>query len=42
MAGIDGIVSGLDTSAIIDGRISGISAAGFLQGTVLIPRFVLD
>ncbi|MDP6454101.1 MAG: PIN domain-containing protein [SAR202 cluster bacterium] len=32
----------LDTSAIIDGRISGISAAGFLQGTVLIPRFVLD
>ena len=32
----------LDTSAIIDGRISGISAAGFLQGTFLIPRFVLD
>ena len=32
----------LDTSAIIDGRIAGISAAGFLQGTVLIPRFVLD
>jgi uncharacterized protein YacL len=32
----------LDTSAIIDGRIAGISSAGFLQGTVLIPRFVLD
>ena len=32
----------LDTSAIIDGRISGISTAGFLQGTILIPRFVLD
>ncbi|MCH8309598.1 MAG: PIN domain nuclease [Chloroflexi bacterium] len=32
----------LDTSAIIDGRIAGIGAAGFLQGTVLIPRFVLD
>ena len=32
----------LDTSAIIDGRIAGIGAAGFLQGTVIIPRFVLD
>ena len=32
----------VDTSAIIDGRISGISAAGFLQGTLMIPRFILD
>ena len=32
----------LDTSAIIDGRIAGISSAGFLQGTLMIPKFVLD
>jgi uncharacterized protein YacL len=32
----------LDTSAIIDGRIAAVAATGFLQGTVLIPRFVLD
>ena len=32
----------LDTSAIIDGRIADISHTGFLRGTLLIPRFVLD
>ncbi|MDO8670807.1 MAG: PIN domain nuclease [Dehalococcoidia bacterium] len=31
----------LDTSAIIDGRIADISQTGFIQGTFLIPRFVL-
>ena len=32
----------LDTSAIIDGRIADISQTGFIQGTLVIPRFVLD
>lgn len=32
----------LDTNAIIDGRIADISQTGFIQGTMLIPRFVLD
>jgi uncharacterized protein YacL len=32
----------LDTSVIIDGRIADISATGFLYGTFLIPRFVLN
>jgi uncharacterized protein YacL len=32
----------LDTSAIIDGRIADISQTGFLRGTLIIPRFVLD
>ncbi|HLC30961.1 MAG TPA: PIN domain-containing protein [Dehalococcoidia bacterium] len=32
----------LDTSAIIDGRIADISQTGFLQGTLVLPRFVLD
>ncbi len=32
----------LDTSAIIDGRIAAISKTGFLRGTLLVPRFVLD
>ena len=31
----------LDTSVIIDGRIADIVATGFLQGTLMIPRFVL-
>jgi uncharacterized protein YacL len=31
----------LDTSVIIDGRILDISKAGFLLGTLVIPRFVL-
>lgn len=32
----------VDTSAIIDGRIADISEAGFIQGTLVLPRFVLD
>lgn len=32
----------LDTSAIIDGRIADISQTGFIRGTMLIPRFVLN
>jgi uncharacterized protein YacL len=32
----------LDTSVIIDGRIADISQTGFLFGTFLIPRFVLN
>lgn len=31
----------LDTSAIIDGRIAEVSKTGFLEGTLLVPRFVL-
>ena len=32
----------LDTSAIVDGRITDITKAGFLEGTLLVPRFVLN
>ena len=32
----------LDTSVIIDGRIADISQTGFIHGTVMIPRFVLN
>ena len=32
----------LDTSAIIDGRIADISQTGFLPGSLLVPRFVLN
>ncbi|MEX2356594.1 MAG: PIN domain-containing protein, partial [Thermaerobacterales bacterium] len=32
----------LDTSVIIDGRIADVCAAGFLEGTLVIPNFVLD
>jgi uncharacterized protein YacL len=31
----------LDTSAIIDGRIADLIEAGFIEGLVLVPRFVL-
>lgn len=31
----------IDTSAIIDGRVLEVAQAGFLEGTVLIPRFIL-
>lgn len=31
----------LDTSAIIDGRIAMIGTTGFLEGTLLVPQFVL-
>lgn len=47
---VDGPLSGsengrtilLDTSVIIDGRIADIARTGFLVGTLLIPRFVLN
>lgn len=32
----------VDTSAIIDGRIVDIVRAGFIEGTLILPRFVLD
>lgn len=31
----------LDTSAIIDGRIANVCEAGFLDGTLVVPQFVL-
>jgi uncharacterized protein YacL len=32
----------IDTSAIIDGRIADLAATGFLEGILVVPRFVLD
>ena len=32
----------LDTSAIIDGRIADICETGFVEGTILIPQFILQ
>ena len=32
----------VDTSAIIDGRIADIAKTGFIMGTLVVPRFVLD
>ena len=32
----------LDTSVIIDGRIAEIAATGFVEGTLLVPQFVLN
>lgn len=32
----------VDTSAIIDGRIAEIVTSGFIYGTLVVPRFVLD
>ena len=32
----------VDTSTLIDGRIADIDQAGFIPGSLLIPRFVLD
>lgn len=31
----------VDTSAIVDGRIADIAATGFLEGPLLVPRFIL-
>ena len=31
----------LDTSVIIDGRIADISETGFVEGTLVVPQFVL-
>ena len=32
----------VDTSAIIDGRIADLTATGFVEGILVVPRFVLD
>ena len=32
----------VDTSAIIDGRIADLTATGFINGSLMVPRFVLD
>jgi len=32
----------MDTSAIIDGRVADIVQTGFVHGTLIVPRFVLD
>lgn len=32
----------LDTSVIIDGRIADLSASGFIEGTLVVPDFVLE
>ncbi|MEI7637363.1 MAG: PIN domain-containing protein [Syntrophus sp. (in: bacteria)] len=32
----------LDTSVIIDGRIADVCDTGFIEGTLVVPRFVLD
>src|SRR5699024_2483586 len=32
----------LDTSVIIDGRIADICQTNFLEGTILIPQFILE
>jgi uncharacterized protein YacL len=32
----------VDTSAIIDGRIIDIAESGFIEGALIVPRFVLD
>lgn len=36
-----GVPKVLDTSVIIDGRILDVNASGFLEGPLLLPRFVL-
>jgi uncharacterized protein YacL len=35
-------VTYVDTSALIDGRITDVVASGFLYGTLVVPRFVVD
>lgn len=37
-----GVIKLLDTSAIIDGRIADITEAGFIEGEIIIPQFVLQ
>jgi uncharacterized protein YacL len=40
-AGVAGVDKLLDTSVIIDGRIADICAAGFVEGPLVVPAFVL-
>ena len=42
VAAPDGPITYVDTSALIDGRITDVVASGFLQGTLVVPRFVVD
>lgn len=42
VGGVEGRTILLDTSVIIDGRIADIARTGFLPGSLLIPRFVLN
>ena len=54
MPAIDGLSNGnykqakgahtilVDTSAIIDGRIADLTVTGFINGSLVVPRFVLD
>ena len=37
-----GPVNYVDTSALIDGRMTDVVASGFLYGTLVVPRFVVD
>ncbi len=37
----DGITKILDTSVIIDGRIADVSDAGFIEGEIIIPNFII-
>ncbi|MBO8141265.1 MAG: TRAM domain-containing protein [Firmicutes bacterium] len=41
VAVLPGQVKILDTSVIIDGRIADVASTGFLEGTLLVPAFVL-
>ena len=41
LGGAAGVAKVIDTSVIIDGRILEIVAAGFLEGPLVLPRFVL-
>ena len=40
-AASDGLIL-MDTSAIIDGRIADLTVTGFVNGKLLVPRFILD
>jgi len=39
---VSGSYKVLDTSAIIDGRIADVAETGFLEGTLVVPGFVLE
>lgn len=39
---VNGPVIYADTSAIIDGRIADVIASGFLWGTLVVPRFIIE
>ena len=41
-AALPGPVTYVDTRALIDGRVTDVVAAGFLYGTLVVPRFVVD